>query len=267
MQYLKSQSFVVSTLKTNTFNMLTEQNDTLQVQKAPKKRSSWSKLFDHLPKFSFSEEEIVKVLVGNDKTPFQVHKSVLTQIPYFAALLDWNKSQTEAVEVNLVEPEEFRIAIHWAYTHSLLPGVKEFPEHNGGACWYEFLPTVIAYKCADQLMMSSLQNALVDNAIDHLHITGRVADFGDVALVCEHGLSHTPLYQLFLKVAIATYVGCHNSECDHTKTLDTLDEYPQALRDALKLSAAYHKEPWDKHPTDKTEFHIEEVDTARWSKL
>lgn len=63
-------------------------------------------------------EEIVKVLVGPDKTPFNVHRAtVCAKSKFFEAALtrDWKEKKEATVNLPDMAPYEFAVFVHWMY--------------------------------------------------------------------------------------------------------------------------------------------------------
>lgn len=220
---------------------------------------------------SLYQSQIVKVAVGGDRAPFYLHKPILCQqIPYFAGLLNpsWNKDEVETIDLDFVDIDAFRIVAHWAYAKKLPDGFAKSTNEAIGAP-NSFLPdnVLAAYKAADQLMISSLQNALVDLLLDCYCDLNLYFCFGDLALICEYDLSHTPLYQLALKAATQN-LGNHapDCECSARSKLDRLLEYPEVLKEIVLVSASYVNYPKpDIRTGERSEWYMSEVHKARFA--
>lgn len=198
---------------------------------------------------------MITVLVGQSKKPYNLHAELLKHsAPYFATRLKdcWDGKTAEPILLQDVDECGFNTVIDWIYTRQLPqeianPGAER---DNGMAD--------AAYKAADVLMISDLQNALIDNELRLLE--GRMECWHLKALKTKHdlGIGHTPYYQLVLRHCVRTIMGCDFLDQDPTDDgLEILTACPEALKELAQLMRAYHKQPfgpiWEE---DWCQFHV-----------
>lgn len=208
-------------------------------------------------------------MVGPKKQSFHIHKSLLIKkIPYFTVSLgpDWGNNKKSTVEVQDVGVVGFRIVMHWAYTGAL-------PEHILCGEIIDLDTAIRAYEVADRLMVAEFQNLFCDKMIEQLRLRNSNLNWISARYVHEHGLTHTPIYQLVLKSAVPAFMEKETSafrlgapkdmQVSWVSGLDQLLKYPDALRDVLTSVHTYNNMPWeDVWDMDCKEFHIDEVDVA-----
>lgn len=211
-----------------------------------------------LRNISYVKDELITIVVGKDKTSFKVYKSLLVErIPYFQRRLKdcWDSDKKGIIEMEDLDIDGFEVIIDWMY-HAILPERLTRPVNK-----YDSSLNARTYKVADQLMMTDLQNRLVDNELS-LNQESKMA-FGRVGITwCwELGLTHTPYYQLVLKDCTRDMITNSVKDVHFTDQITKLMEYPEALADIIKIAKQYGETQYHT-PTirDRCDYHIHEND-------
>lgn len=200
---------------------------------------------------SFSESEVVTVLVGADKHPFRIYKQLLCdKIPYFEACLksDWRSHDSSPVELDDIDVDAFRVVVRWLFNEALSIPSRDstFTQHD--------LENV--YQIADRLMLAKLQNALIDAAIESLK-PNDAFKFGKLQSLRDRNLSHTLLYRLVLKSAVRSFmvkVPTKEMIVDELKSIAD----PNLFREIIVSIYEYNGKPWPRpvNMADRSEFYV-----------
>ncbi|KAK5088346.1 hypothetical protein LTR05_002564 [Lithohypha guttulata] len=118
-------------------------------------------------------------------------------------------------------------------------------------------PTQLAYKAADRLMMTDLQNELVSNDLRMLRNHDMRWTLVDVFGMGKLELDHTPYYQLILKSAVHAIMAMPPKEEIANEEITKLSDCPSAMADVLRHINKYNRKPWQHVETgDWCEYHI-----------
>lgn len=132
--------------------------------------------------------------------PYLLHKDLLRdRSPYFATRLKdcWDGRQDE-IELTGVSTWAFEVVIDWMYSGVVPDYVSK--ESGGRGPLLDVLPEL--YHAADVLMMTQLQNELVDTYLAHGRQSGGAWTLTGVRSAHVYEIVHTPLYQLVLKSCV-----------------------------------------------------------------
>lgn len=207
---------------------------------------------------SIFKSDTVEILVGPDKQVFYVHKQLLREkVPYFEVCLkeDWKKDKDDAVDLREVDPAGFGFIVTWLYTERLPERIQ-----GPGKGTFDWDMMDVVYKVADGLMITQLQNDLVNIHLDSLAARGSQHwFFGKLARLYRLDLSHTPYYQMVLKsLARAIAKGVITGLTGKVNGLG--EDTPSAvMRELLLHIESYHEKSWPAvtaPETDRCEFHI-----------
>lgn len=110
-------------------------------------------------------EEIVKVFVGPDRAPFNVHRAtVCAKSKFFEAALtrDWKEKKDATVNLPDMVPFEFAVFVHWMYTGEIDKEGSGFERPAEGPLYSGALAAFLA---GDVLENESLRNEAVTEII------------------------------------------------------------------------------------------------------
>ena len=111
----------------------------------------------------------MKVVVGEEKQAFVVHRHILQQIPFFEACLRSRCKETQygIVELSQSSPGLFDVVVKFAYTGNLtLKKREDYKTNAATAGRYDRFLTKL-YCFANFLMMETLSNAVIDLHFEH----------------------------------------------------------------------------------------------------
>ena len=189
---------------------------------------------------------MVTILVGPEKTPFHVHRTVLVEkIPYFRALLgtDWDNGQKDNIELDDVPVADFEVVMHWGYTERLPKSMMIKSRVD-----YRLPIDADPYKAADRLMVARLQNAICNHIIDTLSKYSLYFDWEALKVMYDMELSHSLLYRLMVKSAVETFM--QRGDTDDKVWISGLDQLldcPAIMKDVLLSIDSYNSRHGEKY--------------------
>ena len=200
---------------------------------------------------------------------FNVHKDLLCdQSRDFAIRFneEWSSEQPKdtTIELENVDPADFRYVIQWLYSDELNCRVTCLEEaSNDPINVYNVSTSMRVYQIADYLMIDNSMNDIADKEV--VYIKHNLVIFTGNMISYFHDLSlmHTCYYQLCLHHFVRTL---HAGECGtgsiFDEGLDSLVRYPEAMRHILKKLHEYSQEPRDSMHEEGTmcKYHIHSTD-------
>ncbi|KAJ9603692.1 hypothetical protein H2200_011878 [Cladophialophora chaetospira] len=111
---------------------------------------------------SFATSGLINILVGENRTLYQVHKHVVEREPgFFSACLrnGWIEAQTGEIKLLEESCQGFDIVIEWLYGKKVEK--MDITKQDG------IMPRLKAYGIAQMMCMSALQNAIVESLKHH----------------------------------------------------------------------------------------------------
>lgn len=221
----------------------------------PSKFSTSTPIIVLLTTRRYARKEMITVLVGEKRTPYLLHKDLLMDSsPYFATRLKdcWDGKQVEIEQIN-VSTRAFEVIIDWMYS-GVVPDYATQVSDNLSS-FADRLPEM--YRAADVLMMTKLQNRLVDANLASSRQKPSSWSFLGVANAHLWEITHTPLYQLILKSRTKRLVDEPRESDEFEDATDHVRPYPEAVMDVLRMTNKYLTEKWSKPcEGDWCEFHI-----------
>lgn len=205
--------------------------------------------------FRYTQTEVVKVLVGSEKTAYSIHKDLLmSKCPYFGAALKecWNKDKTE-ITLKHAQPQQFEVVIDWLYEGRL----PEYWSKIDDGCPDSIIEkTPGVYKLADELLLSELQNNLIDVLVRTCNEHKRIHDLSDACAVVKQELNHTPLYKLVLRNAVRCFDAAMSGD-ELRSQINRIMEYPELVTDYLIQLHEYRRTPWESVKVEESsKYHI-----------
>ncbi|KAK5942550.1 hypothetical protein PMZ80_005115 [Knufia obscura] len=147
----------------------------------------------------YVHSELITISVGAEKKKYYVYKDLLTaQSPWFAARIkqNWKRDPNE-VNLEHHEPVAFDIVLNWMFN----PNIDSEPSVPVGALLRKLGS---AYKLAGELLMFSLQNALVDTSLINQRSRDRSPSFETIVMLWDMDLSTTELFRMALRACVRT---------------------------------------------------------------
>ncbi|QDS71495.1 hypothetical protein FKW77_004586 [Venturia effusa] len=136
------------------------------------------------------------ILVGQDKTPYKVHRDLIcNQSPFFAAALrgSFAESSTQQLELPDIDTKCFDHVILWLYQNRLEPLSYFFKD--GKATYFTLLDL---YATADQLDIEGLRNRVLDRVAELAENTNSVPTPTDTWILYDTIRESAPLRELVL---------------------------------------------------------------------
>lgn len=161
-------------------------------------------------------------------------------------------------EVELVDATEqgFRMFVDWIYTRRLPEQLTDPKEKSSFARHLR-----AAYKVADQLMVPTLQNQLVNAALIRLASLDEWYSIKSLTWMWVDELTHTPLYKLVLKDSVRHFMRHPLRDEKMDLVLESMRDYPDAVPDLLKYINLWNRVPWPSvEEEDWCEFHVHAED-------
>lgn len=192
---------------------------------------------------------MTKILVGPDKVQFLVHKELLIEYsPFFAAKSKacWTDAGS-GIDLSHVSVDGFESAVGWLYAGRPLkvPTKSQFEDMSE---WGQYLTMFNhAYKAADQLMMTELQNKILDDLRGAKARFRVKTTYADLINACEADLEHTLFYKFILRDLTWLFMNdtFHNGRLSHfNHGLEYLEAYPGAMADWFANIAMWRNDPW-----------------------
>jgi len=113
------------------------------------------------------------------------------------------------------------------------------------------------YHAADVLMITKLQNQLVDTCLAAARQMKRHWRLKTVRDAHTHMVMHTPVYQLILRSCVKWLVDSPTESDEFARETVQLEGYPEAVLDLLRMTNRCLREKWsDPWVGDWCEFHI-----------
>ena len=203
----------------------------------------------------YAQQEIVTIFVGKERKLYRLHKDLLrNRSPYFATRLKdcWDGTQAE-IELTHVSTRSFEVAIDWMYSES----VPEYVPKKIGDKGPLLIDLAELYQVADLLMITQLQNQLVDTELHDARELENHWTLAGVVSAHVHGVTHTPLYQLILKDYVKHMLDEPLGVNAFRNKTAILQEHPQAAIDVLHTIHDYNRSKWA-YPCNGNfcEFHV-----------
>ncbi|KAK5957780.1 hypothetical protein OHC33_000969 [Knufia fluminis] len=212
----------------------------------------------------YTQMEVVKVLVGSEKKAYTIHKDLLmSKCPYFGAALKecWNEDKTE-ITLKGAQPQQFEVVIDWLYEGRLPKYWSKIEESD---IFSIINKTPAVYKLAHELLLSGLQNDLVDVLLQTSDEHKILHNLSGACSVVKQDLSHTPLYKLVLRNAVKCFAANMMGE-EVGSQLDYLMKYPELVKDFLTELHAYQRKPWQSIKAEESsKYHIKPKSTIETS--
>lgn len=189
---------------------------------------------------SFATGPIVAIIVGPQEQLFHIHKQVLVdKCPYFAFRLKdcWDGKIGEPLKIEDVNVEGFKEVVNWLYSGTLPQATKSLDDK-----WSRSIKS--AYKVADQLAMTNLQNMLIDSKLEYFKTQNVAYTLNAVRYVWDAQLSHTPYYQMVLKSSVRRFMTKQLDEEEVVYQTAKMMSHPQAVVDVLRVINEYNKKAW-----------------------
>lgn len=187
--------------------------------------------------------------------PYLLHKDLLRdRSPYFATRLKdcWDGKQDE-IELTGVSTRAFEVVIDWMYSGVVPDYVSK--ESGGRGPLLDVLPEL--YHAADVLMMTQLQNELVDTYLVHGRQSGGAWTLTGVRSAHVYEIVNTPLYQLILKSCVRNLMKAPTESDKFDEKVAAIEQHSQAVLDVLRIINKYQHEQWSNPwKGDWCEFHI-----------
>lgn len=202
---------------------------------------------------SFARQPCTTILVGPDRIAYHLHKDIVCRhSPYLSTALkeSWNENATE-VHLNDFAPEDFDLVVYWMYKdkipdHLLVEiNADESPDQLPSEEPSEIdMRLVDMYKVADMLMMSDLQNTIIDTVFSWMEKSECCWPWSSLIHLLERELWQT----CFWKLAVKSFI--ENADCEENLKFgfdiisDDLADYPEATRDLFVQLLKYRRQEW-----------------------
>lgn len=200
------------------------------------------------------QNEIVTVLVGEEEREFYLHKQMLIEhSPYFETCLKdcWNATSNQII-IKDISVEDFEILVDFMYTGNLPDSLEKSMTNTS-----RLTPGFTIYRSTDILMMSDLQNAVVDLMVAIAINNSLQFRLSTVAHLLRHGLSHTKLYKLVLEQAVRDFVNKPPEEEKCRDNAEHLAKFPEAFSEVLVCINKHLRQPYPRlDQVDVCSYHI-----------
>lgn len=203
---------------------------------------------------SFTQQEVITVLIGQEQRAFHLHKQLLTDKSlYFQTCLKecWN-TKKDTIELRDLSVKGFGVVVDVMYTDKLPDYlIKAKNEYE------QFTLLLFAYRAADILMMTELQNRLIDLTVSTTLRSDRLFTLSTVYELCWQNLVHTKLYDLVFTQAVRNYITKPPSFQKCKRYMDFFTDYPHIHVDILTSINMYLQIPWPRlKDIDVCQYHI-----------
>lgn len=167
--------------------------------------------------------------------------------PYFRVLLKscWSGEKDE-IEIPDIPSDGFNVVVDWMYSGQLPDKVKVYTKGNSSNAFQIALNT---YKAADVLMITQLQNAIIENeaAIFAEHRLHWNCD--RLKSISEKDLTHTAYYRFVLKsVLMNMMTSSKQSTKEWEKDVKCIEDNPMILIDLLTGVKEWQQKTWEDFP-------------------
>lgn len=228
-----------------------------------------------LTQLSYANSPMITILIGPEEKVFHIHKALLcSQSPYCTARLSdsWKKDAGDGPMLKLpdIQEDTFGIIFNWLYTGRVSVNMKELVEpliaamiedpvegpHLVLSDWVEL------YRSADVLLLTNLQNQLVDLSLIKSARNVRLFwPFRSAIIWHEKKVAHTPYYQLCLEDGIEEMFsdGTAFNLSRFREWMKQMIDYPQLLADVLIKINEWRDKPWAPATfEDRCKYHVHE---------
>lgn len=154
--------------------------------------------------YDYDYNEIITVLVGENEQQFIVHKNTICdKSKFFEAACSsgrWKEGKEKLVRLPEVDPEAFRVYVHWVYTGKVSPEVEW--GHADLNCAEKQVTYTEAYIIGDVLDDNDLRKHVIDTMIEKTSAWADLLPCTSLRRIWEATPTASPLRILALEWAV-----------------------------------------------------------------
>lgn len=148
------------------------------------------------------------------------------------------RKERRSLSLEDVSVDGFGVVVDWMYSGVLPARVSGWTDDK---LPLDYLRR--AYKVADQLLMTELQNQLMDMVLAGGYYM-RHTKLTSVSMMWSLGLNHTPMYDFVLRDCIRRVNGEPESEAALARHIVHLKQVPEAMADIIVWMNKWNHAPW-----------------------